>query len=281
MSILEPGPATVSGSSSRAESRRSLASRAGVIAGLLAFALIAAACSDDTVEPDEMLLQLLEDDRALDGSGNNLSEPTRGAAGQPFTRMSAAAYVDGISEIDADRPAERYLSNRVFNDTNVDLFSENGISHWGFVWGQFIDHTISLSESGGDGDDIPTNDFGLPGIIAMTWDADDPLEMSPNAQGIAHTFRSAVVEGTGADTGVTAEQINKLNSYIDAFNVYGGTAERLDWLREGSADGDPANNSAILLMEDGYLHLPEGVGMIAELKPEVFERPDATVRRTE
>ena len=35
------------------------------------------------------------------------------------------------------------------------------------------------------------------------------------------------------------------------------------------------------VMEDGYLHLPDGAGMIAELKPEVFDRADATVRRTE
>ncbi|MEL6999959.1 MAG: mandelate racemase/muconate lactonizing enzyme family protein [Pseudomonadota bacterium] len=35
------------------------------------------------------------------------------------------------------------------------------------------------------------------------------------------------------------------------------------------------------VMEDGHLHLPEGSGMIAELKPEVFDRPDATRRRTE
>ena len=35
------------------------------------------------------------------------------------------------------------------------------------------------------------------------------------------------------------------------------------------------------VMEDGHLHLPEGAGMIAELKPEVFDRADAVVRRTE
>ena len=35
------------------------------------------------------------------------------------------------------------------------------------------------------------------------------------------------------------------------------------------------------ILEDGHLHLPEGVGMITELKPEVYDRPDATVRRTE
>ncbi len=215
--------------------------------------LVMARSDDGAPEAEAMLLELLEDDRALDGSGNNVEDPERGMAFQPFARVAGVGYLDGISEIDAGRPAERYLSNRVFSDTDVDLFSENGISHWGFVWGQFIDHTVSLSESGGDGDDNPINDFGLPGIITMRWDAEDPLEGSPNAQGIGHTFRSSVVEGTGEGTGQPAEQINKLNSYIDAFNVYGGSAERLDWLREGPADGDLANNSAILLTEDGYL----------------------------
>ncbi len=35
------------------------------------------------------------------------------------------------------------------------------------------------------------------------------------------------------------------------------------------------------VVEDGQIWLPEGTGMIAELKPEVFDRPDARVRRTE
>ncbi|MEO1494955.1 MAG: mandelate racemase/muconate lactonizing enzyme family protein [Pseudomonadota bacterium] len=35
------------------------------------------------------------------------------------------------------------------------------------------------------------------------------------------------------------------------------------------------------VVEDGFIHLPDGVGMITELKPEVWSRPDATVRRTE
>ena len=35
------------------------------------------------------------------------------------------------------------------------------------------------------------------------------------------------------------------------------------------------------VVEDGHIHLPDGVGMITELKPEVFERADAQVRRSE
>ena len=35
------------------------------------------------------------------------------------------------------------------------------------------------------------------------------------------------------------------------------------------------------VVEDGHIHLRDGAGMVTELKPEVFDRPDATVRRTE
>ncbi|MEM7742148.1 MAG: mandelate racemase/muconate lactonizing enzyme family protein [Pseudomonadota bacterium] len=35
------------------------------------------------------------------------------------------------------------------------------------------------------------------------------------------------------------------------------------------------------VVEDGHIHLPEGAGLITSLKPEVFSRPDARVRRSE
>ncbi|MEM7058254.1 MAG: mandelate racemase/muconate lactonizing enzyme family protein [Pseudomonadota bacterium] len=35
------------------------------------------------------------------------------------------------------------------------------------------------------------------------------------------------------------------------------------------------------VVEDGHIYLPEGTGMITELKPEVFDRPDARIRRSE
>ena len=34
------------------------------------------------------------------------------------------------------------------------------------------------------------------------------------------------------------------------------------------------------VVEDGHIHLPEGTGMIAQLKPEVWDRPDARRRQT-
>ena len=43
--------------------------------------------------------------------------------------------------------------------------------------------------------------------------------------------------------------------------------------------GELAENLPVV--EDGHIHLPEGTGMITALKQEVFDRPDATIRRTE
>lgn len=55
--------------------------------------------------------------RALDGSGNNLADPTLGQAGNVYTRIAEASYADDLGEL-VERPNERYLSNRIFNDSN-------------------------------------------------------------------------------------------------------------------------------------------------------------------
>ncbi|MCU7731228.1 peroxidase, partial [Actinoplanes sp. KI2] len=63
--------------------------------------------------------------------------------------------------------------------------------------------------------------------------------------------RSAPAPGTGVTT--PRQQVNSNSSYIDAWPVYGGTTARLDWLRAGKVDGNPANNKARLLLPHGYL----------------------------
>lgn len=238
----------------RSERTRSrwIAASAVTTAAALVVSSVALASRDTEVSEAE-LAELLAEAPSLDGTGNHRDDPDLGAADRPFARVTAPSYIDGISALDPDRPIERYLSNRVFNDDNQMLVSANGVTPWAFVWGQFIDHTITLSGPGGDDDDNPNNDVGDEGLVAMRHDATDRLEMAPNSLGIAHTFRSRTVDGTGEGTGVPAEQVNELSSYIDASNVYGTSAERLDWLRDGDVDGDPTNNEATLLTADGFL----------------------------
>src|SRR4026207_1078582 len=73
--------------------------------------------------------------RTLDGSGNNPGHPDWGKAGTPYARVGPANHADGIGAMVAG-PQPRYISNRVFDDTGQNLFSENGVSQWGWVWGQ-------------------------------------------------------------------------------------------------------------------------------------------------
>ena len=75
-------------------------------------------------------------------------------------------------------PPSRYVSNRIFNDTNQNLFSENGVTQWGFVWGQFLDHTFGLRDEAGEPAD-------------MAFDAKDPLESFVNTLGYMPFARSA------------------------------------------------------------------------------------------
>jgi hypothetical protein len=176
--------------------------------------------------------------RSLDGSGNNLAHPDWGQLGKPYLRVAPANYADGIKTMVTGPPA-RYTSNRIFNDLGQNIFSENHISQWGWLWGQFLDHTFGLR------DETPAES------APIAFSAADPLERFTNDTGVIDFARTPAAPGTGVTT--TRQQINTVSSYIDAFAVYGGTNARLDWLRRGLLDGDPTNNSASLLLPGGYL----------------------------
>ena len=194
--------------------------------------------SSETIDADDFVLKdtVVSDLEfsSLDGSGNNLLNPTLGKSDEIYLRVAKANYADdgGIVE---DLPNARFISNRVFNDLHINLFSENNASHLSFVWGQFLDHTFGLAG-------------GSEEAAHISFDNSDPLEDFQNDFGSIRFHRSANVEIDGQ-----TEQINTISSYIDGWAVYGGTEERLEWLREGEVDGDLSNNSAKLLLPDGYL----------------------------
>ena len=86
--------------------------------------------------------------RSLDGSANNPAHPAWGRAGTAYVRVAPAIYADGAGAM-AGGPSPRYISNRVFNDTGQNVFSEHRMSQWGWLWGQFLDHTFGLRQTGG------------------------------------------------------------------------------------------------------------------------------------
>jgi hypothetical protein len=176
--------------------------------------------------------------QSLDGSGNNTANPSWGRVGTAYSRVAAARYADGRSA-PVSGPNSRAVSNRLFNDVHQNIFSPRSVSQWGFTWGQFLDHTFGLRDSqGGVTQNIP-------------FDANDPMETFTNDLGVIPFTRSGPAPGTGVTN--ARQQVNTVSSYIDAWPVYGGTQQRLEWLREGPVDGDSANNSARMMLPGGYL----------------------------
>lgn len=176
--------------------------------------------------------------RSLDGKGNAPGHPGWGEAGAQYLRVATPNYADGLSEM-VTGPSPRFISNRVFNDVGQNLFSENDISQWGWVWGQFVDHDIGLRDQ-------------APGETApIPFDPHDPLEAFASDLGAMGFARTPAATGTGLTS--PRRQINTVSSYLDGSVVYGIDTARLEWLRAGPVDGDLANNAALLLLPDGYL----------------------------
>ena len=176
--------------------------------------------------------------RTLDGSGNDPGHPGWGEAGTVYLRVTTPNYADGVSRMVAG-PSPRYISNRVFNDAGQNLFSENDVSQWGWVWGQFVDHDIGLR------DETPAESAPIP------FDPHDPLEAFANDLGAMGFARTPAATGTGVTS--PRQQTNTVSGYLDGSAVYGIDSTRLEWLREGPVDGDLTNNASPLLLPGGYL----------------------------
>jgi Animal haem peroxidase len=177
--------------------------------------------------------------RSLSGAGNNQSHPEWGAAGTPYVRLAPARYADGAGAMESG-PSPRYISNRVFNSLGLDLFSERSTSQWGWVWGQFLDHTIGRAEPGSEAAMIP-------------FSASDPLERFSDTLGQIPFARNAVAPGTGTAPGNPRQQLNTVNSLIDGWALYGGSQRRLEWMRSGPDNGNPAAAGAGLMLPKQYL----------------------------
>ncbi|MEA2293743.1 MAG: peroxidase [Solirubrobacteraceae bacterium] len=201
------------------------------VAVLVALSLpVASAAGDDRV-------------RSLDGNLNNLSHPDWGQAGTTYPRVAAANYADGRAT-PVSGPPVRYVSDRIFNDTAQNIFSENGVTQWGAAWGQFLDHTFGLRQETG-GESAP-----------LAFNAGDPLEAFHNDLGSMAFSRTPAAPGTGVTS--PREQLNVVGGYIDASAVYGDSPARLQWLRDDAGH---------LLLPGGYLPRADAKGDVAAAPP--------------
>src|SRR6266496_2957558 len=216
--------------------RRSLLAGLAAVTAIGVAATAGPASADDGGVSDPPILGQWEV-QSLNGINNNPNDPQAGAVLDRYLRIGPARYADGHSQ-PVSGPDARMVSNRIFNDIHINVFSERGVTQWGNVWGQFIDHNIGLREEAGTQANIPFN-------------AADPMESFRNTLGVSPFTRSAAAPGTG--TSNARQHRNTESAFMDAEAVYGASDTRLDWLRTGSVDGNPDNNSATLLLPNSYL----------------------------
>lgn len=161
------------------------------------------------------------ENRAIDGLGNNLSNPTWGAAGTNLARMAAPAYDDGLSTPRGSSlvlPNPRDVSNVVVAQA-TSLPNSHSMTSWVFQWGQFVDHDLDLT-----GAASPAEAFNIP------IPAGDPIFDPANTGTQVMSFQRSNYDPT---TGIAnpRQQVNQITSYLDGSNVYGSDGARAAALR--------------------------------------------------
>lgn len=170
--------------------------------------------------------------RSFNGTGNNPNDYELGSTDEPLKRLTSADYADGISAANGtDRPDARTISNTMA-DQQTTTANDRGMTDMVWLWGQFIDHDISLTEPV---EPHEAFDINVP--------IDDPL-FDPQASGTAEIdFNRSVFDrqsGTSVDN--PRQQLNEITAYIDGGMVYGSDDVRAAELRS---------------FEDGLLRIDE------------------------
>lgn len=182
--------------------------------------------------------------RTIDGSCNNLRNPTWGMSKTPFARALPPDYADGVDKPRAARdgtelPNPRIVST-VIHETDSHFASQLSIML--MQWGQFIDHDITLTPmtvghnmttleccprpSTRDG----TFHYLHPACLPIMIPRNDTF-YSRYGEKCMSFSRSEATPSEFCKLGVR-EQMNEITSYLDASMIYGSDKEKYDKLRE-------------------------------------------------
>ena len=81
---------------------------------------------------------------SVDGTGNNLANPSLGAAGSDEVRIAPARFAPGTTDTPVAGPDPRVISNTIFTH-DQDLNDPGGRSAYTYAFGQFIDHDLDMN----------------------------------------------------------------------------------------------------------------------------------------
>ena len=183
--------------------------------------------------------------RSINGRGNNLANPELGMVGTLLLRLVPADYADGVGEPAGDnRPSARAISNACVAQSE-DTPNSARASDYLWMWGQFVDHDIDLTEAA-----IPTEHFDID--VPVGDPQFDPTDTGLQVIPLIRSHYEVDADGV-------RQQVNDITAFIDASNVYGSDEERAFALR--TLDG-----TGMLKTSDGDL-LPFNVNGLHNAMP--------------
>lgn len=207
-----------------------------------------------------LLPEMPSEVRSIDGTGNNPNDHLWGSVGQRLIRMAPAAYGDGISTLaGANRPSAREVSNVLSAMNTGQVLNDRALSAFVYVWGQFIDHDLGLTESDEHGEAI---DISVP-------EGDLWFDPTGSGEAVIPMTRTPVAEGTGTSVGNPAQQFNQITAFIDGSMVYGSDAATAERLRTFVGGRMAISDNGLLPMDDsgmviaGDVRASENVGLTA------------------
>ncbi len=170
--------------------------------------------------------------RSSDGTGTNQNHPDWGATDTPLLNLVPDDLDTSDSNEETDLPNARVISNALVQQDG-DTPNAAGASDYLWIWGQFLDHDVTLTEPG------TTQNAPIAVPQGDPWF--DPMSTG-----------QAEIPFTRVDTH-DGEYLNEITSFIDASMIYGSDAETVGNLR---TDGGK------LLMTDDNLLIQSGENLM-------------------
>ena len=162
----------------------------------------------------QLQAQTTESFRSFDGRGNNRNSPLMGSSGVEGSGIPVLnQFQSNYGPRTNDAPNPRAISNAVVRQESQ-THNEHNLSDLFWLWGQFLDHDITL---------IPHGDEKMP--IAIPVDDD--------------FFNGGIIDFTRSQFQQIAGErrpLNSITSFIDASQVYGSTTDVATKLRDSFED---------------------------------------------